>query len=87
MWAYGSCDTWVLVWTEAKSHVGQIIENIEFIEIIENFGIIEIIDIIDIIDFMENFVTPIERRWRDQTTKREVYSKLTLQPVRAVSNE
>ena len=84
MWEYASYATWVLLRTEAKSHGGQIIE---FIEIIENFGFIEIIEIIEIIEFIENFVTPIERRWRDQTTKREVYSKLTLQPVRAVSNE
>ena len=75
MWACASYATWVLLRAEAKSHGGQIIE---FIEIIENFGFIEII---------ENFVTPIERRWRDQATKREVYSKLTLQPVRAVNNE
>ena len=71
----------VILGTEAKSHGGQIIGIIEFIE---NFGFIENFEIIE---NSENFVIPIERRWRDQTTKREVYSKLTLQPVRAVNNE
>ena len=60
---------------EAKSHGGQIIEFIENFEIFGNFG------------NFENFVTPIEQSLREQTTKREVYSKLTLQPVRAVNNE
>ena len=75
MRAYASDATWVLLMTEAKSHGGQIIE------IIENFGNLEIIE------NFENFVIPIERSLREQTTKREVYSKLTLQPVRAVNNE
>ena len=63
---------------------------LNLLKLLRNFGfieIIELIEIIEIIEFIENFVTPIERRWRDQATKREVYSKLTLQPVRAVSNE
>ena len=54
---------------------GQIIDFIENFEIFGNFENFEI------------FVTPIEQSLRGQTTKREVYSKLTLQPARAVSNE
>ena len=75
MSAYASYATWVLLRAEAKPHGGQIIE---FIENFGNFGNF---------DNFEYFVKPIEQSLREQTTKREVYSKLTLQPVRAVNNE
>ena len=64
-----------------RGQIIEFIENFEIIGIIENFGIIGIIENFEI------FVIPIEQSLREQTTKREVYSKLTLQPVRAVNNE